>query len=395
MESPAVPRYAPPPGFVRKTKAEKRELKAAKMRELRGEWRRREREGRRKQVAQRAAERGAMLERMSEEERADFWRAERAEKERLEQEKREQNERLDAALSDGVRVVVDLSYGATMNLKEQRSLARQLGRCWGANRRAPAPVALHLASMQRCPAPCLPQDGDHKRWKVRLLDEDLEHHFSPSDLVFLSPDADEALTCVDKSKVYVIGGLVDVSVQKRSSLTRARELGATAVRLPLREHVADVANRRQPLTLPAVLEMLLHVNATGDWLAAIEAALPARNHTRPPELSRSGRRKGKRARLEAQASGAEASGPSSSGPSSSGPSSSGPSSSGAAEGAAAEGAAAEGLSGAAREGGSREGDSGEGDSGEGGDSSSDDSSGEDGGAEGASEGAGEGRACQA
>ena len=202
QEAPAVPdRYAPPPGFVRKTKAEKRELKAAKMRELRGEWRRREREGRRKQVAQRAAERGAMLERMSEEERADFRRAERAEKERLEQEKREQNERLDAALSDGVRVVVDLSYGATMNLKEQRSLARQLGRCWGANRRAPAPVALHLASMQRCPAPCLPQDGDHKRWKVRLLDEDLEHHFSPSDLVFLSPDADEALTCVDESKV--------------------------------------------------------------------------------------------------------------------------------------------------------------------------------------------------
>ena len=65
---------------------------AAKMRELRGEWRRREREGRRKQVAQRAAERGAMLERMSEEERADFWRAERAEKERLEQLKKAEEE---------------------------------------------------------------------------------------------------------------------------------------------------------------------------------------------------------------------------------------------------------------------------------------------------------------
>jgi len=55
-------------------------------------------------------------------------------------------------------------------------------------------------------------------------------------------------------------------------------LGAATARLPLREYVPNIANGRLPLTLPAVLEMLLHVNATGDWKAAIELALPQREY---------------------------------------------------------------------------------------------------------------------
>ena len=36
--------------------------------------------------------------------------------------------------------------------------------------------------------------------------------FSPSELVYFSPDAEEALDAIDSSKVYVIGGLVDCPV---------------------------------------------------------------------------------------------------------------------------------------------------------------------------------------
>ena len=62
-----------------------------------------------------------------------------------------------------------------MTDKEQRSLSRQLARCWGANRRAAAPVALHISSLGRCSACCLPENNDHLRWKVRRCDIHLSH----------------------------------------------------------------------------------------------------------------------------------------------------------------------------------------------------------------------------
>ena len=41
-----------------------------------------------------------------------------------------------------------------------------------------------------------------------------ESVFAPSDLVYLSPDGSESLQQFDKTKVYVIGGFVDRSVNK-------------------------------------------------------------------------------------------------------------------------------------------------------------------------------------
>jgi hypothetical protein len=103
-------------------------------------------------------------------------------------------------------------------------------------------------------------------------------------------------------------GLVDISVQKRQTLSRACALGAASARLPLREFVPGVANARLPLTLPAVLEILTHVNATGDWARAIEIALPAREYARPPEMCKAARRAAKRAQRDSAGWGGRAGG---------------------------------------------------------------------------------------
>ena len=88
----------------------------------------------------------------------------------------------------------------------------------------------------------------------------------------------------------MIGGLVDCSVKKKATLTKAGQIGARAMRLPLREHAPDLLNGRLPLTLPAVFDILLHVHATADWPASLKAALPQRQFSRPREETRSGRR---------------------------------------------------------------------------------------------------------
>ena len=164
----------PNPSVQRLTKAQKRELKAERQKQLRVLWRQREKEAHRQQVQKRHADREAMLAAMSEDERKTFLEAEAVERQRRYDEVCAQSARLEAALKDGLRVAIDLYYGAQMNEKEQKSLAAQLGRCSGINRRAQIPFSMHLASLKRCPQICLPPTQDHLRWKVHLMDEDVE-----------------------------------------------------------------------------------------------------------------------------------------------------------------------------------------------------------------------------
>jgi tRNA (guanine9-N1)-methyltransferase len=287
------------PPFVRLSKAEKKAQRAQRAVEKKHAWRQRHKEAQHAAVAARAAAREQRLAAMDEAERESFERAERAERQRIYDEKVAQSHRIDEAFAGGLRVAFDLSYGGCMSAKEQTSLARQLSRCWGANRRASQPVALHFAGLGTCPAGCLPPMEDVERWKVHRLSADVGDAFSHDELVFLSPDADEPLTALDQRCVYVIGGLVDSSVQKHTSLRKARELGIRALRLPLAEH-APSANPRLPLTLTAVLEILLAVHAGATWPNALQSAVAPR-HLREScwENSKAARRQEARARAAA------------------------------------------------------------------------------------------------
>ena len=100
-------------------------------------------------------------------------------------------------------MALDLSYGDRMSSKEQISLARQLSRCWGCNRSATCPVALHLTGLDTCPPGCLPPGEQVERWKVHRHAEDVADAFPRAELVFLSPDADEPLGALEPRLIVV------------------------------------------------------------------------------------------------------------------------------------------------------------------------------------------------
>ena len=313
---PAVPQLAGRPA-LRLSKAKKRQARAEARVTLKRE-RRHERRQHKQEVANRAtAERMAHLQEMSPEDRAAFDLAEEVRRRADVLAWEEQQSRVEHALTHGVRVAIDLSYGAEMDVEAQKSLGRQLERCWGSNRRAAAPLALHLASVGDCPERCVPAGARQGAgWRVHLLEHDVSRHFAREELVFLSPDAPTALHGpLDRSKVYVVGGLVDRTVRSGCSLARAEALGAATARLPLAEVVASSpavaasastppptttldagagagagaqaraglahANPREPLTLNTVLDILLRVHAGEGWGDALAAELPARKQ-RPP-----------------------------------------------------------------------------------------------------------------
>ena len=285
---------------LRLSKAEKKARRKLLHIQKKKEWRERRKHSAQQRSQDNAAALATYLASLDDAAREAFLAADKARRDKLYHDKVAQTARIDAALSGGLRVVLDLSYGDKMSDKEQTSLARQLARCWGVNRKAPAPVSLHLASLASCPPGCLPHNkssNDIDHWKVHKISGDVADAFPHEQLIFLSPDADEPVSdTLDPKAVYIIGGLVDSSVQKRTSLQKAAALGAKVQRLPLAEY-APGASARLPLTLTAVLQILLALNNGSDWPTALTSAIAARHlRARTWENGRSARRQESRAK---------------------------------------------------------------------------------------------------
>ena len=159
----------------------------------------------------------------------------------------EQEARVAHAFAHAPRVAIDLSFASMLSEVEQRSLWRQLQVCYGANRRAAAPLSLHLTSLAGCPPEGIelgwppdrpPPSSAVERvralgWTVGVHEGAVTEHFDPSSVVYLSPDADTVLDKLQTDTVYVLGGLVDRSVRRGASLSRAAQLGVRTARLPL------------------------------------------------------------------------------------------------------------------------------------------------------------------
>ena len=190
-----------------------------------------------------------------------------------------------AALSAGalaaqpVRVTVDLSFGKMMQPREHKSLAHQLVRAYGLNRKAPKPLALHFSALALAEAEApamLPADGKWRSWP------DLERVAAPAAeqwpaerLVWLSPDAEAPLLELDPAATYVVGGLVDRSVVQHATTDRARACGAPAVRLPLREF-APRSDVHTILNVVDVVQMLAARHSGRSWEEAIADHVPQR-----------------------------------------------------------------------------------------------------------------------
>ncbi|KAM8900245.1 tRNA methyltransferase 10 homolog B isoform 2-T2 [Spinachia spinachia] len=126
-------------------------------------------------------------------------------------------ERLAEARSTGLKLCVDLSMTDGMSDKEVSRLAGQLRRLYGSNKRATRPFHLLLTGLVqhgRIYAECLRMNEGFLNYTMDMTEESCLDLFPPESVVYLTPDAEEALETVDPDKVYVLGGLVDESVRK-------------------------------------------------------------------------------------------------------------------------------------------------------------------------------------
>ncbi|XP_071315142.1 tRNA methyltransferase 10 homolog B [Trachinotus anak] len=190
-------------------------------------------------------------------------------------------ERLAEAQSTGPRLCVDLSMTDCMSDKEISRLAGQLRRLYGSNKKAARPFHLFLTDLRedsRLYRECIRMNDGFLNYMMDITEESCLDLFPTETVIYLSPDAEEALETVDADKVYVLGGLVDESIQKKLSFSRARELSVCTARLPIDEHMVKKNNPKnfhsKILAVNQVFDILLTFCDTGSWTEALQAWFP-------------------------------------------------------------------------------------------------------------------------
>lgn len=267
------------------------EQRLQKRKELNLKRRKRARSNKKARVEAVRAEEEARLAALSEEERQQYEREQAEQKELRVQAHLAQQLKVEAALVDGLRVVVECSALCQQTNKEMRSLTKQLSVCVGVNKLASKPVALTLTSWNAELASCS-QGADN--WRVVKHDRPALEVFKGEQVVVLSPDAPDALTHLQQDTVYVIGGIVDRTVKKNITLKFAESSGVRVARLPVQEYAQELGlgkgvPKRPVLNVSDVVVALIELNCSGDWLAALNAAIPHRKR-RDTSLSYAERR---------------------------------------------------------------------------------------------------------
>ena len=189
----------------------------------------------------------------------------------------------EAAMRSGLRVAVDCTWDDSLSSKQMMKLVSQIKLMHSLNMRAEMPARLYLTGL--CEGGRMWQEsyrqirnGFQSLFISAVTEKSYTQFFSRNELVYLSPESPHLLTSLDTSKVYVIGGLVDDSINKGLTLQKAEVEQVATAKLPLMEYM----NMREPnpahciLCLNQVLGILLDVNSGKGWPRALDCHIPKR-----------------------------------------------------------------------------------------------------------------------
>lgn len=186
-------------------------------------------------------------------------------------------EKLLEAKHSGPRLCVDLSMTHHMSKKELSRLAAQIRRLYGSNKKASRPFWICLTGFS-IDSPlyeeCLRMNDGFSAYLLDVTEEDCFSVFPLESLVYLTPDSERALEDIDENTVYIIGGLVDESIQKKVTFQKAREHSVKTARLPIQEYMVRRQNEKnyhsEILAINQVFDILSTYFETHSWPEALK-----------------------------------------------------------------------------------------------------------------------------
>uniref|UniRef100_T1J7B5 SAM-dependent MTase TRM10-type domain-containing protein n=1 Tax=Strigamia maritima TaxID=126957 RepID=T1J7B5_STRMM len=133
--------------------------------------------------------------------------------------KQMEKERLAAAMKscDTPRVCIDLGFSYLMNDKELDKLGAQLRRVYGSNRSSMNPLCIYFTNFSQDDAlykACMSKNDGFDKYLIEMRECSHVDLFPVDDIVYLTSDSPNVLTHLNRSKVYVVGGLIDETLHK-------------------------------------------------------------------------------------------------------------------------------------------------------------------------------------
>ncbi|XP_037058477.1 tRNA methyltransferase 10 homolog B isoform X3 [Peromyscus leucopus] len=156
-------------------------------------------------------------------------------------------------------------------------LAGQIRRLYGSNKKASRPFWICLTGFST-DSPlyeeCLRMNDGFSAYLLDVTEEDCFSLFPLETLVYLTPDSEQALEDIDQNTVYIIGGLVDESIQKKVTFQKARDCSVKTARLPIQEYMVRRQNEKnyhsEVLAINQVFDILSTYFETHSWPEALK-----------------------------------------------------------------------------------------------------------------------------
>ncbi|KAI8854499.1 guanine-1-methyltransferase-domain-containing protein [Chytridium lagenaria] len=169
-----------------------------------------------------------------------------------------------------LKIIIDSDFESYMLDKEITSTAKQICRCYSANRQAKRPVDLIVTSLgPKVKKSLTDQQSTWVRWKGIQFHEDKSYvdvMEKKDDVIYLSADSENVLEVLDETKALVIGGIVDRNRHKNLCHDRATTAGLKTARLPISEYISLAS--RKILTVNHVFEIISKYLEHKDWKTA-------------------------------------------------------------------------------------------------------------------------------
>ncbi|CAK1540119.1 unnamed protein product [Leptosia nina] len=184
------------------------------------------------------------------------------------------NYRAVRALMHGQSIVIDCSYEEHMVKRETLNAAKQLTFVFGDNRLHKEPFNLHLCNVNksgvfmeqfRKNVPSI----DEPWFPLNIHSESYMNIFPQEKLVYLTPHCRDELTHFDHDAIYIIGCMVDKTVNDPLSLAKAKKDGLKMAKLPLDRYLEWAPGSKKNLNINHMVPILLDLKTTGDWEFAL------------------------------------------------------------------------------------------------------------------------------
>ena len=172
-----------------------------------------------------------------------------------------------------------------MNDREMSHLSDHIQRMYGLNKKASKPLHLVMCNFMpgsRMHETCVRKHHGFLNYIIDFHEKPLRQVFDDEKIVYLTPDSKNSLIELENDKVYVLGGLVDLSVKKNQTFEFAETHKLQTAALPILDYMEkDKSNTRHTykriLSINQVFEILLCFHETNCWKTALQKGIPKRH----------------------------------------------------------------------------------------------------------------------